>query len=74
MPPGISTHDTDDYVNVYANYTPATEELEVGYTLIKANGSDSDFVAVEITDSERAAILEKLREAGLDECVAVDGG
>jgi hypothetical protein len=65
-----STYGTDDYVNAYANYFPATEELEVGYTLIKADGSDSDFVAVEITDSEKAAILEKLREAGLDECVA----
>ncbi|MDR1465385.1 MAG: hypothetical protein LBJ11_08825 [Oscillospiraceae bacterium] len=67
---GTQTHDTDDYVNVYANYYPETEELEVGYTLIKADGSDSDFIAVELADSERDAILEKLREAGLDECIA----
>jgi hypothetical protein len=65
-----STYGTDDYVNAYANYFPATEELEFGYTLIKAGGSDSDFVAIELADSERTAILEKLREAGLDECVA----
>jgi hypothetical protein len=67
---GTQTHGTDDYLNVYANYTPETEKLEVGYTLIKADGSDSDFVAVGLSDSERDAILEKLREAGLDECIA----
>jgi tetratricopeptide (TPR) repeat protein len=67
---GTQTYDTDDYVNVYANYFPETEELEVGYTLITADGSDSDFVAVELADTERDAILTKLREAGLDECVA----
>jgi hypothetical protein len=67
---GTQTHDTDDYLNVYANYYPKTGELEVGYTLIKADGSDSDFVAVELADSERDAIFEKLREAGLDECIA----
>ena len=66
----ISTYGTDDYANAYANYFPETRELEFGYTLIKADGSDSDFVAVELADSEREAILEKLREAGLDECIA----
>jgi hypothetical protein len=66
---GTQTHDTEDYVNVYANYYPKTEKLEVGYTLIKADGSDSDFIAVELADSERDAILEKLREVGLDECI-----
>jgi hypothetical protein len=67
---GTATYDTASYVNVYANYFPETEELEVGYTLIKADGSDSDFVAIKLADTERTAILEKLREAGLDECVA----
>jgi hypothetical protein len=48
--------------------------LEVDYTLIKADGSDSDFVAVELSDSERETILAKLKESGLDECVAeMDG-
>jgi hypothetical protein len=69
---GTSTDcdDTDDYLNVYANYYPKTEEMEFGYTLIKADGSDTDFVAVEITDSERDVILAKLKEAGLDQCIA----
>jgi hypothetical protein len=65
---GTKTADTDDYVNVYANYYPENEELEVGYTLIRADGANCDFVAVELADSERTAILEKLRDAGLDEC------
>jgi hypothetical protein len=67
---GTATHDTDDYLNVYANYYPKTEGLEVGYTLIKADGSDSDFVAVELVNSEHDAIFEKLQDAGLDECIA----
>jgi hypothetical protein len=67
---GTDTADSDEYINVYANYIPETDELEVGYTLIKADGSDSDFIAVELADSEREAILEKLKEAGLDECIA----
>jgi len=67
---GTETYGTDDYINVYANYYPETDELEVGYTLIKADGSDCDFKAVEITDSEKNAILAKMKEAGLDECIA----
>ena len=39
-------------------------------TLIKDDGSDSDFKAVKISDSEKAAILAKMKEAGLDECIA----
>lgn len=66
---GTKTHGTDDYLNVYANYYPETEELEVGYTLIKADGSDCDFQTVEVTDSEKDAILAKMKEAGLDECI-----
>jgi hypothetical protein len=67
---GTDTADNDDYVNVYANFFPDTEELEVGYTLMKADGSDSEFVVVELAGTERAAILEKLQEAGLDKCVS----
>jgi len=66
----IKTDGSDDYANVYANYYPETGELEVGYTLIAADGSDHDFVAVELADSEREAILAKMKEAGLDDCVA----
>lgn len=66
---GTETHGTDDYLNIYANYYPETEELEVGYTLIKADGSYCDFKAVELADSEKDAILTKMKEAGLDECI-----
>ena len=66
---GTKTHDTDDYLNIYANYYPETEELEVGYTLIKADDSDCDFQAVELADSEKDAILTKMKEAGLEECI-----
>jgi hypothetical protein len=45
--------------------------LEVGYTLIKADGSDSDFVVVKLSDNERNAILEKFHDAGLDECITM---
>jgi len=66
----IVTDGTDDYANVYANYYTETGELEAGYTLIKADGSDCDFVEVELADSEREAILAKMKDAGLDDCVA----
>ena len=68
------THGTDDYLNVYANYFPETEKLKVGYTLIKADGSDCDFKAVEIADGEKATILAKMKEAGLDEAIAEMNG
>ena len=67
---GTETHGTDDYINVYANYYPETRELEFGYTLIKADGSDCDFKAVELADSEKEAVLAKMKEAGLDGCIA----
>ena len=71
---GTETHGTDDYLNVYANYFPETKELEVGYTLIKADGSGCDFKAVEISDSEKAVLLAKMKEAGLDEAIAEMNG
>ena len=67
---GTETHGTADYINIYANYYPETGEMEFGYTLMKADGSDCDFKVVEIADSEKAAILAKMKEAGLDEAIA----
>ncbi|MFA7135883.1 MAG: hypothetical protein WC125_08485 [Bacteroidales bacterium] len=67
---GTKTYGTADYLNIYANYFPDTEELEVGYTLIKDDGTGCDFKAVEITDSEKEAIIAKMKEVGLDECIA----
>ena len=64
------TYGTADYLNIYANYFPDTEELEVGYTLIKDDGTDCDFKAVEMASSEKAAILAKMKEAGLDKLIA----
>jgi len=71
---GTETHGTDDYINIYANYYPDTEELEVGYTLMKADGTDCGFKEVEMADSEKAAILAKMKEAGLDEAIAEMNG
>ncbi len=67
---GTQTYGTDDYLNIYANYFPETEELEVGYTLITADGSDRDFQEVEVSDSEKEAIIFAMKEAGLDKCIA----
>ena len=65
------TYNTDDYINVYANYYPETEKLEGGYTLIKADGSCGDFTVFELADCEKEVILAKMKEAGLDECIAL---
>ena len=67
---GTATRGTADYLNIYANYSPDTDELEVGYTLIKDDGTDCDFKEVRIADSEKAAIFAKMKEAGLDEAIA----
>jgi hypothetical protein len=67
---GIANLNANERISVYADYYPDTEGLEVSYTLFKADVPDCDFMAFKLADSERAAILEKLREAGLDECVA----
>ena len=67
---GTETYGTDDYINIYANYFPDTEKLEVGYTLIKSDGTNGDFKVVEMADSENVAILAKMKEAGLDEVLA----
>ena len=70
---GTNTYDTDDYVNVCANYYSDTDELEVGYTLI-SDDEDHDFVAVEISTGEREVIFGKMRDVGLDECISEMGG
>jgi hypothetical protein len=54
----------DDHINAYI---AAWFDVDQRFS---TDTADSDFIAVELADSERAAILEKLKEAGLDECIA----
>jgi hypothetical protein len=63
---GTATYDTDDYINLYADFYPDTDKLSVYYTIYHADGGVSDSVAVTLESSERNAILNKMEIAGLD--------
>jgi hypothetical protein len=60
-----------DHVNLYADYYPQGERVEV-YCVVKyADGSDSEEIMLsDIFDSEKEAILGHMRKAGLDELIA----
>jgi hypothetical protein len=66
----IETEGTDEYVNLYANYFPADERLDVFYI---HHGSDGGEIAEkpvsDLTDDERDVILQLMKDAGLDELV-----
>ena len=66
---GIKTHDTDDYIDLYADYYPAEDRLEASYTVVHGNGSYTNQIPVELTDSEKEAILTEMKKVGLDECI-----
>ena len=67
----LETEGTDEYVNLYANYYPADERLDVFYI---HHGSDGGEIAEkpvsDLTDDERDVILQLMKDAGLDELVA----
>ena len=67
---GTQTRGTDDYVSLYADYYPEGGRLEAFYVIGYADGTDGCPVTVELACSERDAILAKMKEAGLDGCVA----
>ena len=65
---GTETADTADWINLYADYYPEDGRLEAYYTLWRNQGDDESF-PVELADEETQAILEAMREAGLDDAV-----
>jgi hypothetical protein len=66
---GIQMRETEDYVNIYADYYPETARLEVYYCIHRTDGTDSDKTIVPLADSEKELILRLMREQGLDDCV-----
>jgi hypothetical protein len=68
---GTVTRDTDSYVNVYADYFPKDDRLDVCYVVAHPSGDDEDAVPVnDLAESEREAFMQRMHEAGLDECIA----
>ena len=65
---GTETADTADWINLYADYYPEDGRLEAYYTLCRNEGDDESF-PVELAEEETQAILEAMREAGLDDVV-----
>jgi hypothetical protein len=59
----LSTKDTPDYVNVYADYYPDEDRLVVTYIIIHDDGSgDEDFEVQDLADSERELIIRLMNE------------
>jgi len=59
---GTQTNDSDDYINVYANYFPKTKELELSYIIKYANGEDSDEIIVDDLQPSEATVIYKLMD------------
>jgi len=67
---GTSTRNTDDYINLHAEYDPADEGLALSYFLhrILENADVCEQGIVEdFDDREKAAVLHLMKQAGLDE-------
>lgn len=66
----LETEGTDEYVNLYANYFPADQRLDVFYI---HHGSDGGEIAEkpvsDLTDDENDIILQLMKDAGLDELI-----
>jgi len=59
----LSTADTPDYVNVYADYYPDDDRLVVTYIIIHNDGEgDEDFEVKDLADSERELIIRLMNE------------
>ena len=68
---GTKTYGTDAYINLYADYYPGDNNLSVYYVLHEADGTESEPVPVtDLADTERETIMQFMRDAGLDDCVA----
>jgi len=71
---GLPALGGDDSVNLYADYYPMNERLEVCCIIKYADGTDSEPVALrDMTGSEKEMLLEHMREAGLEDCLAEMG-
>ena len=61
----------DDYINLYADYYPKSQRLNV-YCVVKyADGSDSKPIPLsDMSRNERAVVMGVMRDAGLDKYAA----
>jgi len=68
---GLNTEDTDEYVNLYADYYPEDGRLDVTYI---HRAEDAELIAEklveDITESEKELILNLMKTEGLDELIA----
>ena len=68
---GLPTLGEDDSVNLYADYYSMNERLDVCCIIKYADGTDSETIPLKnMTGSEKEMILEHMREAGLEDCLA----
>lgn len=70
---GLNTSDTEDYVNVYANYYPTEDRLVVIYIIIRNDGSnDGEIEVKDLSDCERNLIIRLMNEKCKEENDGLD--
>ena len=68
---GLPALSEDDSVNLYADYYSMNDRLDVCCIIKYADGTDSEPIPLKnMTGSEKEMILEHMREAGLEDCLA----
>ena len=59
----LNTKDTNDFVNVYADYYPNEDRLVVTYIIVRNDiSNDEDFEVKDLADSERELIISLMNE------------
>ena len=68
---GLETADTDEYINLYADYYPADGRLDVYYI---HRGADGEEIATksfdDLTAGEKDLIIQLMKNEGMDELIA----
>ena len=68
---GIEKRHASDYVNLFSDYYPLDERLEMFYEIQNAKGVVIDQIMVEdLLSSEKETILSLMKQDGLEECIA----
>jgi hypothetical protein len=64
---GTDTAESDEYINLYADYYPDGERLDVYYFIHRNIGADTGPIQWRLAREEQAAVLQGMKDAGLDE-------
>ena len=66
----LNTKDTDEYINLYADYYTEDGRLDVYYIHRGSDGEQIDVKSLDMTAAEQELILKSMENAGLCKCIA----